>query len=127
MMNSRKLIEFIDQFITFLKNQNFQRLIILGASYKRTFGDKTIQTSNYIYLPNERFKIENKLESSSMNYVEWNQTDNWINESSQAVQIFRGINQTVPCCILYKLLTTDNYQREAADMVRKLRALINGL
>lgn len=112
--------EFVDQFSAFLQNQNIKRLIIIG-------GKVATPTSTYVYLPNERFKNENQLDSSSMNWVEWDQTNEWIHGGGLAMHFFKGINETVPCCIFIKYVSKDNKQSEAADIVQQLRALIKEL
>lgn len=112
--------EFVAQFIAFLQNQNIQRLIIIG-------GKIATPTSNYVYLPNERFKNEMQLELSSMNWIEWDQTNEWIHGGGLAMDFFKAINETIPCCIFIKYVSEDSKQSEAADIVQQLRVLIKEL
>lgn len=120
-----KLNAFFDDVISFLEEQNVQRFVILTGSFAHE--QHHIGASKYVYLPNERFKNEIKLDSGTENWIEWDQTKNLIHGGGFAMKFFKRINQTIPSCIFFKYISEGDNRSDAVDIIQQLNVLIKGL
>lgn len=120
-----KLYAFFDDVIAFLKEQRVRQFVILTGSFAHE--QHHIGTSKFVYLPNEKFKNNIKLNSGTKNWIEWDQTKDLIHGGGFAMKFFKKINGTIPTCIFFKYISEGDNRSDAVDITQHLHALVEGL
>lgn len=117
-----RLIEFFDELIAFLKEQQVLQFIILTGMFSHE--QHLIESAKFMYLANELYQEQQKVQLENSQWLKWDNAK-LIHGGGFAIKLFKHIGDSIPSCVFFKYTAEGDNRNDAVEIIQQLNLLLN--
>lgn len=125
LVTGERLVAFFNELITFLKEQQVKRFVILTGIFSHE--QHNIGTTKFMYLANDQYQEQHKAQLENSQWIKWSDTNRPIHGGGFALKLYKQIGESMPSCIFFKYTAEGDNRSDAVEIVQQVNVLLGGV